>query len=154
MSKGIEHIAVAISSLVSAEGKHDKFVELAREVTVGKNTPDEKILAIVEELDRRFAYLPDPAKGESLGPIPFDRGASIDVDDACVFVMALASHVGVTCRLIMARYEKRWTCFVGYLSKERTTADWRREWKVFDPLGQQDVDKADEWFFGPEAELR
>lgn len=149
MNLGFMQEALAFSILAGGTSQRPEFLKLAREVTAGKNTPVEKILAIVDELDRRFVYMPS-SHNETIGPVPFERGATVDIDDACLFAMTLATSVGVRCRPVMARYGQRWTCFVGYALD---VGSHPIVWQIFDPLGQHDIDKSDENVFGPVVEL-
>lgn len=74
--------------------------------------------AFVDELHRRFMYAPDPLKEQIELHTPFEPGERIDVDEACLFVAALASHVGIPVRLIAARVKRSWTLFVAYQDEE------------------------------------
>lgn len=107
-----------------------KVRALAESLSDSFTSRSEEMTAFVDELHRRFTYAPDPTHGELIGPIPFESGAQIDVDDACMFVAALATSVGIRCRFVGARYGRSWTCFLEY-----EEADGR--WVCVDPLRQK-----------------
>ena len=101
----------------------------------------EEIREFVDELHRRFTYAPDPI-GEYVS-MPFEPGrVTVDADDACVFVAALAVSVGIRCRFVAARYGRSWTCFLEY-----EEADGK--WTLVDPLRQKTDRSPDELVKGP-----
>jgi hypothetical protein len=86
----------------------------ARKLTENEPTVHGKMRAIVDEIHRRFVYSPDPVH-ETLGMLDMDQGGSMDVDDACVTVAAMALSVGIKCRLVLASYRRScWTVRVAY----------------------------------------
>jgi hypothetical protein len=88
--------------------------EFARKLTEKEPDTHGKMRAIIDEIHRRFVYSPDPIH-ESIGLLDMDRGGSMDVDDACVTVMAMALSVGIKCRLVLASYRRScWTVRVAY----------------------------------------
>lgn len=103
---------------VAAERRDANLQELANELTWPKMHRAVKMQAFVDELHRRFVYAPDPLKEQIRSHAPFAPGERIDVDDACLFVAALASHVGIPVRLIAARVKRSWTLFVAYQDEE------------------------------------
>lgn len=100
-----------------------------------------KMSLLVAELHRRFTLAREPVK-EAMGPVPLAPGSVLDVDDACLFVAALAMSVGIRCRLVGARYGRSWTCFVAYETESGP-------WETIDPLRQQLGQEPDERLLGP-----
>lgn len=102
-----------------------------------------KMVKFVDELYRRFTYAADSIQ-ETIGPIPWEPGSLVDVDDACLFVAALASSVGIRCRFVALRYGSSWTCRISYKDGDR--------WCTIDVLRQHIASFPDETVFGPEIE--
>lgn len=99
------------------------------------------IRALVDEVRRRFVYAPDPTLAEFF-KIPFEFGSQIDIEDACLFVVALAKVIGIPCRFVLARYRERaWTVFLAYEDEER-------RWVGIDPLRQKTTVALEEFVIG------
>lgn len=111
---GIEGVLRMIA-VRAAWGRLDfRFQALAGQVAGWVAGRDAKILHIVRELRRRFVYVADPIGSECF-QIPFELGSTIDVDEACLFVMTLAGALGIPCRIVGAQCDRRyWTCLVAY----------------------------------------
>jgi hypothetical protein len=89
--------------------------EFARKLTENELDAHGKMRAIIDDIHRRFVYAPDPTHAEFVGLLDMDRGGSMDVDDACVTVAAMALSVGIPCRLVLASYRHScWTVRVAY----------------------------------------
>lgn len=69
------------------------------------------------------------------------RVPPLDADDACMLLAALATSVGVRCRIVGARYGRAWTCWVAYAVGDR--------WDIIDPLCQRPGREPDEVLWGP-----
>ena len=96
-----------------------------------ENEPDVhgKMRAIIDDLHRRFVYMPDPTHEEAALVLDMARGGSMDVDDACTTVAAMASSIGIKCRFVLASY--RHACWTVRLAYEADGA-----WTVVDVLRQ------------------
>jgi hypothetical protein len=119
--------------------------ELAAELTAPYLHRSSAVHLIIDELHRRFAYVADPLRSETIGPMPpFTGKFQGDVEDACLFVATLAMSIGIPCRFVMARYGQAWTLFVAY---EREGGGWA----IASPLRQEHVKvkDADELIMGP-----
>ena len=121
-----------LQALVDLAWRHrdePRYRELAWSLTEKQPTRQAKMEEIIDELDRRFVYAANPVK-EVIGPVPFEPGAPVDADEACLFVMTLAMSIKIPCRIVGARYGKlRWTCFVSYLDDDT--------WNNVNPLRQR-----------------
>jgi hypothetical protein len=119
---------------------------LAQKVTGPETGRKDKMRALVDELHRRFVLAPNPTS-EFIRPFdaPFDAGATLDADDACVFVAAAAMSVGIPCRLVGVRYGRSWTCWISY------EVDADSSWETIDPLRQKKLAgrEPDEQVIGP-----
>ena len=142
---GIDISLHALAVCASRASDRSAVVVLANKLT--SDSPDRygKMQAFVDELHRRFEYAPDPLK-ETIGPVPIEEigdtaGSTIDADDACLFVAALAASVDIPCRLVGARFVRSWTCFVSCQSEDGS-------WKRIDPLRQQTDREPDELVMG------
>lgn len=113
-----------------------------------ENEPDVhgKMRAIIDELHRRFSYRPDPAAYEYVRLLDMDRGGSMDVDDACTTVAAMASSIGIKCRFVLGSY--RHACWTVRLAYEADGA-----WTVVDVLRQPWSDhlRFEQLIIGPEV---
>lgn len=136
---GIKRTLHALIGLASQKRDDPRIHELALELTAREPNRDGKVRALVDEISRRFVYAPDPTKVEFIGPVPLTRGEMIDVDDACLFVAALAMSVDIPCRIVGARYgyvKTRsgrygfWTCILAYENEDGF-------WTAVDPLKQK-----------------
>ncbi len=115
-------------------------------LTEGEPSVHGKMHAIIDELHRRFVYAPDPTHNETLGLFDMASGGSMDVDDACVTVSAMASSIGIKCRFVLASYRRAcWTMRVAY------EADGA--WTVVDVLRQPWSDhlRFEQLIIGPEV---
>lgn len=116
-----------------------------------ENEPDVhgKMRAIIDELHRRFVYMPDPIYNETLSLLDMARGGSMDVDDACTTVAAMASSIGIKCRFVLASY--RHACWTVRLAYEADGA-----WTVVDVLRQPWSDhlRFEKLIIGPEVETK
>lgn len=146
MNVGIYRTLQMLAAVVRVERTCPELCELARKLT---EPPDlelgrgGKMHRLVDELHRRFKYAPEHR--ETVGPVPIAPGGTVDADDACLFVAALASSVGIQCRFVGARYGRSWTCFVDYRVEDGS-------WETIDPLRQTDREP-DERVFGPLLEV-
>lgn len=119
--------------------------DFALKLTDGEPDVHGKMRAIIDELHRRFVYSPDPIH-EAMGLLDMDRGGSMDVDDACMTVAAMASSVGIKCRFVLGSYKRAcWTVRVAY------EADGA--WTVVDVLRQPWSDhlRFEQLIIGPEV---
>jgi len=125
---------------VAAARTNDSFRRLARSL-IGPNR-GATMHAFVDELHRRFVYAPDPTMAEFLFlRVPWEPGALIDVDDACLFVASLAKEAEIPCRFVLARYRERaWTVFLAYEDEEG-------RWIGVDPLRQKTTQRLEELVF-------
>lgn len=115
-------------------------------LTEGKPDVHSKMDAIIDELHRRFVYSPDPTYNETLRLLDMDRGGSMDVDDACTTVAAMASSIGIKCRFVLGAYRRScWTVRIAY------EADGA--WTVVDVLRQPRSDnlRFEQLIIGPEV---
>ncbi len=120
--------------------------KMAREVTHREATVQQKVEAIVDSLHRRFQLARTDASAEETLASPSQLLAgdgSMDADDACAVVAALAMSVGVRCRLLAVRYGQSWTCWVSYEVGDH--------WETVDPLRQRPEREPDEVVAGPEG---
>jgi hypothetical protein len=109
-------------------------------LTAPEERREGKMRALVDELHRRFVLAPDCHR-ECLLPLTLTPGASLDADDACVFVAAAAMSVGIPCRFVGARYGHSWTCWIQY--------EAGLLWETIDPLRQKPNREPDEEVLGP-----
>jgi len=137
----IEQQLNALSTLAWNEHTSPRCIKLAWAVTNQDPDPRSRVHSILDELNRRFKYRPDPIARETMGPVPWS-GGYVDVDDACLFLAFLAMAVGIRCRIVGARMGKCWTCFVA--------CELDGFWECFDPLRQPRVMEIvfDEWLVG------
>lgn len=128
-STSIDPVLQAITAGAEIFRARKEVQELAHKLTGSKRYVSDKIQTFVDELHRRFVYAPNPIQSEYVR-MPFAQGEMIDVDDACLFVMALASSVGIRSRLVGVEFGRgHWTCFVAYEDEEHY-------WMIVDPLRQ------------------
>jgi hypothetical protein len=131
MSDGVEKSLESLAQLAWRERLAPSTYRRARELTNSKISRKDKMEALVDELHRQFVLAPDPVK-ETITVRPPD-GASLDADDACLFVAAAAMSVGIPCRFIGVRYGHSWTCWLSYYDAGR--------WETIDPLRQKRPDR-------------
>jgi hypothetical protein len=97
---------------------------------------------IIDELWRRYKYVADPMNDESFG-LPRPGDSTVDVDGACLFVVALAQGFGIRCRFVMARYSRAaWTLFVAYETEDGS-------WQSLNVLRQKTDQVPNELVMGP-----
>ncbi len=130
----------ALATVAMRERASPDVHVLALEVTASSSNRRDTMRLLVDELHRRFRYAPDPT--EVLGSMPRTHGNTVDVDDACIFVAALAGSLGICCRFVAARYDRSWTLFLDY-----ETEDGR--WETIDPLRHPGLKDPDERIEGP-----
>ena len=107
------------------EGRLDPRVHtLALRVTGTEARRQDKMRALVDDMHRRY-----------------DSAASLDADDACLFVASAAMSVGIRCRFFALRYGAAWTCRVAYEVGDH--------WERIDPLRQHTEREPDETVIGP-----
>ena len=141
---GIDGSLRAIAIAAERAQATPEIQKIAQGVTTNATERAEKMRLIVDELHRRYTYAADHIS-EAVGPVPLLEGSTMDVDDACLFVAALAMSLGIRCRIVAARYERCWTCFVDYEAEDGG-------WVTIDPLRQRTQRAPEQWIVGLEPD--
>lgn len=128
----LERLVRGLNAVVGQAHENEELRTLAWRLDPLGATRRQKMKAFVEEVRRRFVYASDPTHAETVGPVPFEQGAMVDVDDAALFVAACARHVCIPCRIVAARYDRSWTCLVEFRDED---GFWRRIY----PLGGREL---------------
>jgi len=90
--------------------------EIHRQIA-GPRSRRETMNLIIDELWRRYEYRRDPLEERYVLPRAGDL--YVDVEGACLFVVAVAKGFGIRCRFVMARYDRAsWTLYVAYENEE------------------------------------
>jgi len=127
MTMGIKSMLSALNEYAWRHRVDQKVHMFARKAADEGTDHGDKVRLIIEKLHRRFVYAPDPVK-EGITSLEDGHG---DVEDFCWFTAACAMSIGIPCRIVGARYNKRcWTCFVAY-------QDEKGYWTGVDPLQQK-----------------
>lgn len=125
----IQKTLEALARIAWGERIDPRVYILAHNATEPATGRQDKMRALVDELHSRF-----------------EPGATIDADDACVFVAAAAMSVGIPCRFVGVRYGGSWTCWLSYQvdappSASCTTPTPDSRWEMIDPLRQKRPDR-------------
>jgi hypothetical protein len=110
---------------------------LARKLTDPEPSRQDKMRALVDELHRQSVI----ARRYETTDVALGAMASLDADDACVFVAAAAMSVGIPCRFVGVRYGHSWTCWLRY--------EAGLIWETIDPMRQKLDRDPDEQVMGP-----
>lgn len=142
MSTGIETALRALTAVAWRDRLSPAVYKLARRLTDREASRQQKMEAIVDHLHREFRVgrPADPIASEAVSsPEVLAMGLAsptLDADDACLFVAALAMSVGIRCRFVGARYGHSWTCWIDYEVGDH--------WETVDPLRQRPDREPDE----------
>jgi hypothetical protein len=136
-ANGIEWILRSIAQSAWQSRLDPRVYLLARKLTDHEARREDKMRALVDELHRQSAI----ARRYETTDVALGAMASLDADDACVFVAAAAMSVGIPCRFVGVRYGHSWTCWLQY--------EAGLIWEMIDPLRQKTDREPDEQVIGP-----
>ena len=106
-----------LTKLADAVASRMTVADEIRRQIAGPRSRRETMNLIIDELWRRYEYAAEPMREAFVLPRPGDT--AVDVDGACLFVVAVAKGFGIRCRFVMARYDRAsWTLFVAYENEE------------------------------------